>query len=175
MTTRQEAFEALDVIEHPKYLPGVDELARPDQNDFETLRSYLNQCGEPAAYQWRYRLRIDGQWLAWWEWQNGRVETIRNGLIQTEERELFAGPPGALASADAAAKTPPLSATWLHLKRGTLYTEIGRAELQTSCGDLADGSEMVVYRGEDGKLWVRETAEFEDGRFWRVQPVEGQR
>lgn len=52
-----------------------------------------------------------------------------------------------------------------HKKRGTIYTMIGEAELQMSFDNLVDGSEMAVYRGEDGKLWVRQLDEFHDGRF----------
>ncbi len=51
-----------------------------------------------------------------------------------------------------------------HKKRGTVYTEIGRAELQMA-SELVDGAELVVYRGDDGKLWAREVSEFLDGRF----------
>jgi hypothetical protein len=59
---------------------------------------------------------------------------------------------------------------WRHIKRGTLYTEIGRAELQIATLDLVDGSFLVIYRGEDGKLWARQEDEFEDGRFEEVKP-----
>lgn len=52
-----------------------------------------------------------------------------------------------------------------HVKRGTVYTVVGEAELQTATGALVDGSALVVYRGEDGKLWAREEGEFHDGRF----------
>ena len=54
---------------------------------------------------------------------------------------------------------------WQHVKRGTTYEVIGTAELQMSNDLLVDGSEMVVYRGDDGKLWAREEGEFTDGRF----------
>lgn len=61
-----------------------------------------------------------------------------------------------------------------HKKRGGVYRVIGKATLQ--CDEdphgghdggnaLSDGEEMYVYRGEDGRLWVRSKAEFEDGRF----------
>jgi len=52
-----------------------------------------------------------------------------------------------------------------HVKRGTVYEIVGRAELQVNNIALADGATMVFYRGEDGKLWVRGEAEFMDGRF----------
>jgi hypothetical protein len=66
-------------------------------------------------------------------------------------------------------EAPPLK--WRHVKRGTEYVEIGRAELQMNFDGLVDGSSMVVYRGDDGKLWVREEGEFEDGRFERVSGI----
>ncbi|MGB9154385.1 MAG: DUF1653 domain-containing protein [Alphaproteobacteria bacterium] len=51
-----------------------------------------------------------------------------------------------------------------HKKRGTTYEVIGYAELQMA-HDVVDGSCLIIYRGEDGKLWAREEGEFEDGRF----------
>jgi hypothetical protein len=30
---------------------------------------------------------------------------------------------------------------------------------------LPDGTTLVLYQGEDGRLWVRTPAEFVDGRF----------
>jgi hypothetical protein len=56
---------------------------------------------------------------------------------------------------------------WQHVKRGTVYEIVGSASLQMSA-DLVDGSDLVVYRGEDGKLWAREEGEFTDGRFTLV-------
>lgn len=67
-------------------------------------------------------------------------------------------------------REPSAGRIWRHLKRGTVYVELGRAELQMSQDMLVDGSSMVVYRGDDGKLWVRREEEFEDGRFEEVQP-----
>lgn len=53
-----------------------------------------------------------------------------------------------------------------HITRGTEYTVIGNASLQNATlHNLREGDNMVVYRGEDGKLWVRGHAEFHDGRF----------
>lgn len=64
-----------------------------------------------------------------------------------------------------------------HKKRGTTYEVLGLAEVQisTSYGEplssrrLNEGDRLVVYQGEDGKLWARFPDEFEDGRF---EPVE---
>lgn len=57
---------------------------------------------------------------------------------------------------------------WRHVKRGTVYTEIGRGKLQCAANELLDDKPVVIYRGEDGALWVRGVTEFEDGRFERV-------
>lgn len=59
--------------------------------------------------------------------------------------------------------------THRHKKRGTEYSIVGEAELQISREDLVDGSEMIVYLGTDGKLWVRSKFEFEDGRFEEIK------
>jgi hypothetical protein len=54
---------------------------------------------------------------------------------------------------------------WRHRKRGTAYVEIGRATLQAATGPAGEGDTLVIYRGEDGRIWAREVHEFEDGRF----------
>ena len=57
--------------------------------------------------------------------------------------------------------------THRHLKRGTSYEVIGQGWLQTTAliGTSADDENVTIYRGDDGRLWVRPTAEFNDGRF----------
>jgi hypothetical protein len=56
--------------------------------------------------------------------------------------------------------------THRHVNRGTDYEVIGHAELQSACPvDPTEGDELVIYRGEDGKLWARVDHEFNDGRF----------
>lgn len=53
---------------------------------------------------------------------------------------------------------------WRHNKRGTEYEIIGVAELQAG-QPQCERAELAIYRGEDGKLWARNTGEFTDGRF----------
>lgn len=70
-------------------------------------------------------------------------------------------------------KYPKLPKRVRHLKRGTEYDVLGIAEVQCS-GVLEytqEGSELVVYRGEDGKLWCRPRDEFLDGRFEVIRPI----
>lgn len=64
--------------------------------------------------------------------------------------------------------------TWQHVKRGTTYRIVGTAELQMAFDALVDGSELVIYQGDDGKTWAREEGEFTDGRFVRLatQPAQ---
>lgn len=60
--------------------------------------------------------------------------------------------------------------TYRHKTRGTFYTVEGVAELQSSSHPVEEGALLVVYRGEDGKLWARRALEFYDGRFEKVTP-----
>jgi hypothetical protein len=71
------------------------------------------------------------------------------------------------ATPDAASVTPDAGETYRHKKRGTLYEMIGTAELQASHPQF-EHAELAIYRGEDGKLWARNTGEFHDGRFERT-------
>jgi nucleotide-binding universal stress UspA family protein len=58
---------------------------------------------------------------------------------------------------------------WRHKKRGTLYAQLGSANLQSSAGPVLDNDEVVAYIGlDDGRMWVRPTDEFLDGRFEAV-------
>lgn len=61
-----------------------------------------------------------------------------------------------------------MSETYRHKGRGTRYTIEGVAELQASTGPVEEGALLVVYRGEDGRLWARRSREFHDGRFEKV-------
>jgi hypothetical protein len=55
-----------------------------------------------------------------------------------------------------------------HRVRGTSYTVLGHAVLQTN-QPVSDQQELVVYAGADGRLWVRPVTEFYDGRFERLE------
>ena len=75
---------------------------------------------------------------------------------------------------------------WRHKKRGGIYEVLHRGRMQTSRwrmpweytnskGEVmvdenftADNEPVIVYRAEDGTVWVRPTKEFMDGRFERV-------
>lgn len=58
-----------------------------------------------------------------------------------------------------------------HVKRGSTYAVVGRAELQASA-PVKEGDVLVVYVAEkDGRAWARPVAEFEDGRFIPVEEV----
>lgn len=59
----------------------------------------------------------------------------------------------------------PASERYQHSKRGTFYDVIGQAGVQ---GSLFEGDPALVYRGDDGELWVRHHDEFHDGRFEQV-------
>lgn len=64
-----------------------------------------------------------------------------------------------------------LGPRWRHVRTGGTYTEVMRGTLQAS--DDLDMASAVIYRSEvDGRVWVRPAAEFEDGRFERIDRLD---
>jgi hypothetical protein len=60
-----------------------------------------------------------------------------------------------------------------HIKRGSTYTVVGEARIQSD-EPLFDMSDVVIYRcDEHGGLWARPPAEFNDGRF-EALPASGE-
>ena len=57
---------------------------------------------------------------------------------------------------------------WRHIKRGSVYREICRAEVQAATGPICEGDMVVIYGDALGHVWARKDSEFEDGRFERV-------
>ena len=51
-------------------------------------------------------------------------------------------------------------------RKGGLYRLLGVAQ-HTETGEV-----LAVYRGQDGRLWARPKAMFEDGRFTPLEPAE---
>lgn len=98
--------------------------------------------------------------------QEDRWKTCPKGSCQRHQSCMYAN--CTFGSITRPAPDGEAVATYRHAKRGTTYAVIGKAELQMNA-DVVDGSEMVVYRGEDGRLWVREYGEFHDGRFEYVE------
>lgn len=58
--------------------------------------------------------------------------------------------------------TVPVNNKWRHVKRGTIYTEVGRGKAQTDTM-ISDDDAVVIYIGSDGQYWVRPPHEFETG------------
>jgi hypothetical protein len=59
---------------------------------------------------------------------------------------------------------PRAGEVYLHRRRGTSYTVVGHANLQTD-RPLGDDEALVIYKDKDGRLWARPVREFQDGRF----------
>ena len=68
----------------------------------------------------------------------------------------------------------PAHQRWRHKKRGSVYKRLGQALVQTS-RPLTDMTQVEVYQGDDGMMWVRPTSEFFDGRFEAVDEAIHQR
>lgn len=68
-----------------------------------------------------------------------------------------------------AGSEPAWRPTHRHVKRGTTYRVLGTADVQANTC-IIEGERVTVYQGEDRRLWVRPTGEFEDGRFAPIAP-----
>lgn len=55
---------------------------------------------------------------------------------------------------------------WQH-KNGNLYQILALGKLQSNI-PTADMLDVIIYQGEDRKIWVRSVSEFSDGRFTKV-------
>jgi hypothetical protein len=58
---------------------------------------------------------------------------------------------------------------WRHKKRGTTYRTFGVGTLQSGHA-IEEGTTLIAYQGEDGRVWFRPLTEFTDGRFEKVDP-----
>lgn len=63
-----------------------------------------------------------------------------------------------------------MSEYWRHVKRGTIYEVLGLGQVQTEDWGQ-DNAAVMIYRSEDGLLWVRPHNEFMDGRFERLDEL----
>lgn len=55
-----------------------------------------------------------------------------------------------------------------HKKRGNIHQVIGSAQVQAE-EPLTDYEVVVVYKDDEGQMWVRRYSEFHDGRFEKVR------
>lgn len=122
---------------------------------------YVMSTVESAALQYGRGLAEGAKSL----YSRRQLETD-NARMRSDLSEII----GALRSAKLLAEnslqavSPDRRRQWLHRKRQTTYTELGRGRLQIDCDH--DMTEVVIYESnKDGTLWARPAAEFADGRF----------
>lgn len=164
----------------------IEAMARAGQN---TLRRapVQDRTGIVKTIPWEMHLRAYAVYAKKWAPQQALIEGGCRGGFGTGELDDFI--PGwrdelpeleTLAQevkrlrAALAAASPSAGDGWRpthrHVKRGGEYEFIGQGKLQTDGSPLADDQFMIIYRGFDGKLWVRSAREFQDGRFEPLPP-----
>ena len=110
---------------------------------------------------WRTRPEIKG-------WKK-LSEADRDGVLaaialrRSRKRGGTVDEPPLASPAQAADARPGGLPRWRHRKSGRIVVELHRALAKG--GRVRRGTEMVVYRDEHDRVWVRPAAEFDDGRF----------
>jgi hypothetical protein len=146
-------------------------------DELTALRAALNRPAPASAeglreapVAWRYESRdVSGGVDTGWHFCYSDVEVA----ACAENRDRIRNPEP-LYSATALASLPDAQSngaaarrTWRHKVCGTVYEEIGTAELRAT-NVVDEGALLTIYRGEDGKWWARRASEFGDGRFERI-------
>lgn len=139
--------------EHPTRSPKRREIEN-GYGQFRFPSRFYNGRGGPRTFD---RLKL-----------LGLIEHSRNGHCWPTPLGLKALE-AALMGADSAA-TAREATLYRHRARGTVYQVLGTGRVQSGWF-LGDEEEVIVYRGEDGSLWVRPPTEFHDGRFEKVPDV----
>lgn len=138
---------------------------------FESRCSYAEE-NKRDAERWRMARHgapgDDRRWLDIWDEQSIDAALAKNpSPAHTESAPTHAdvrnsGPVG-LGPVEGVHR-------YQHVKRGTFYTGLFAAELQTET-PLGDGAMLHIYRGDDGQIWARSMSEFNDGRFKLVETL----
>lgn len=89
--------------------------------------------------------------------------TSRPGVLSDGHIDLSVMP---AATPPAGERSTPAEPTHQHIKSGGKYVYVGHGKLQTDI-PLEDLEVLIAYRGEDGRLWFRAPAEFNE-RFKRI-------
>jgi hypothetical protein len=100
----------------------------------------------------------------------GNVLTYEEFLASLAEHPDEFAPVMAAVRAGLAAINPFCGERVHHKKRGSTYTVIGAALVQTS-DPIADNAELILYRSDSGMIFARPPSEFNDGRFEFLHPA----
>ena len=104
-----------------------------------------------------YLASVQGEPVAWGEFYDGKLATCRPDRSTHCTNPLFAHP----ADRDG---VEARKETHKHLKSGHIVREIGRGFAQVSVHPIEEMTAVSIYE-HDGRLWVRNAVEFDDGRF----------
>lgn len=150
-------------VDHSELLGNSEQLKPVDVAAVREAILSINIHDEANSYEWRG----EGSDYTPQPHEKALLEDFGHGLISQVEdtiRALSAEP----------AQGEQWQPSHRHVKRGTEYQLIGTGKMQAEkwyeypCErpvNSIDMQEVAIYRGDDGQLWVRPVAEFNDGRF----------
>jgi hypothetical protein len=95
------------------------------------------------------------------EWLGRQRQLVAAAGLAARVAAFVAGDPAPFLAWAAGARPK----RWLHIASGKAYAEMERGRLRWPG---LDDARIVIYRADDGEVFARSEAEFEDGRFLAI-------
>lgn len=142
--------------------------------DIPILETAFRRCRRDIP--WAYNNVLDVRTMKWLAPDVPRVtpDVAHDALSDAQAQAVYVQRCYKAIKAAPEPAPVPWRPTHRHVKRGSEYEVIARAEVQNSGGlPIREGDLLVIYQGDIGDTWARPIGEFQDGRFEELGAAKG--